>query len=172
MRNKKIFEQIPDDIDESWYHGALIGAMAERTEFELATSFKLAGDLLIESVIDKQSEAYELIYPIIFNYRHSIELYLKSLVKHDFKHDLSSLLLKLQAKTVEKYKQKLPDWFSNLIIEIDDFDKKGTTFRYSDQDVISFSTNEGGEFWVDLIRLKAKMENLETGFKWLKINER
>jgi hypothetical protein len=48
--------------------------------WDLAQAFKLTGDILVEQVISSKFKAYELIYPILFNYRHSLELYLKVFV--------------------------------------------------------------------------------------------
>lgn len=61
--------------------------------FELAESYRLAGDKLVGKALSEEIE-YELIYPILFTYRHSTELYLKSVLKKSKKtkhHKLGTL---------------------------------------------------------------------------------
>ena len=63
-----LFREPPDDLDESWRHGTLIGGMSEFGDtFALAESFKHAGDMLVDAALSND-EAYELICPIIYNY--------------------------------------------------------------------------------------------------------
>lgn len=70
-----IFQELPEDLDETWRHGSLVGGICDGAfdTFALADSYKLAGDTLVDAV-PSSAEAYELVFPIIYNYRHATEL--------------------------------------------------------------------------------------------------
>ncbi len=169
-----IFQEPPEELDETWRHGSLIGGICEGAfdTFSLADSYKLAGDMLVDAVPSK-AEAYELVYPIVFNYRHAVELYLKAILSSKGrkrkpkgqKHNLGSLLQKLQGLLTSEYRTDAPEWLKNLILTFNDFDPGSTTFRYGDSGVVSRSTGDGGEFWVDLPHLKRSMGWLAESFQ-------
>ena len=48
-----IFQEMPDDIDETWQHGILIGGMAMRDLPQVARAYKSAADKLVESALSK-----------------------------------------------------------------------------------------------------------------------
>lgn len=81
-----IFRELPEDIDESW-RGVVFGGEFKLSEiFETANSFKLAGDHLVD-IAHENYEEQELFQPALYNYRHSIELYLKAFYKAEEIHD-------------------------------------------------------------------------------------
>jgi hypothetical protein len=153
-----LFQELPDDLDESWRHGAVIGGMAELGDtFALAESYKLAGDTLVDAAISAD-EANELIYPVAYNYRHATELYLKATItrpKED--HDLTWLLQEFKKEVKAEFSATPPEWFENLILAFNDFDPNSTTFRYG-----GFVP---GEIWVDLIHMKTLMGWLARSFQ-------
>jgi hypothetical protein len=161
-----IFKNFYNEDDNSPYV-AMLGGMAQGgyTLWEIAHAYKVAGDLLIESVFSNKFEAYELIYPILYNYRHSIELHLKMFVLREsgYIHKLDKLL-----KLFEKYmnihhKISVPASFRKFILEIHDFDPHSTTFRYHGL-VKSRRTGDEGEFVISLTNLREKMDNIEISF--------
>jgi|JI102314A2RNA_FD_contig_51_1866598_length_1233_multi_1_in_0_out_0_1 hypothetical protein len=133
-----IFRNVTDDIEnlnpeETVYFGGLVDF---GNWYQLAKAYKLAGDLLVENSI-KNEMGYELICPIIFNYRHATELFLKSTLKmseDEMKEKIGHNLLKaasvFETKVREEFGEELPDWFKNVVRAFDDFDRKGETFRY------------------------------------------
>lgn len=162
-----LFQEPPDDLDDTWRHGALIGGMTSEAfdTFAIADSYKLAGDVLVEAV-PSRAEAYELLYPVMFNYRHAIELYLKAVLPAATKgHELRPLWEKLRVHLKHTYKVQAPMWFENLIFWLDDFDPESTTFRYSDTQVYSRSTRDGGEFWFDLPHARELMQLAAHSFQ-------
>jgi hypothetical protein len=52
--------------------------------FSIAESYKLAGDTLVDAALSN-GETYELAYPVIYNYRHATELYLKATIASEEK---------------------------------------------------------------------------------------
>lgn len=128
----QIFADVPDDLDETWTHAALFGGMVDlaHNDYSLALNFKHAGDVLVKFGL-KDMEAYELLYPVLFNYRHAIELYLKALVQPQKRnHDLGYLLECLKKLLKDHYTTEMPMWFQSLLSEFAEYDPRSTTFRY------------------------------------------
>jgi hypothetical protein len=154
-----LFQELPENLDEGWRHGAVISGMVEGGDtFSLAESYKLAGDKLVDAATSVD-EAYELSYPVIYNYRHAAELYLKATV-HPYRedHDLSWLLQEFKKVLKSEFNSTLPQWFENIILAFNDFDPDSTTFRYGG--FPSFS-----EIWVDLVHMRTLMGWLAESFQ-------
>jgi len=162
----KIFEDVPDTIDESWTHGALLGGMAHGaySQLAIADSYVRAGDTLVESVL-KGGDGYELAYPILFTYRHAIELYLKIVLRPSRRdHPLDDLLADFRSYVQTAFHQEVPAWFTAQVLEFHTFDPRSTLFRYEEAGAASQRLKAQGEFWVDLRALRQKMERLRQGF--------
>ena len=157
-----LFQEPPESLDETWRHGAIIGGMAEVGDaFTLAESYKLAGDMLVDAALSS-AEAYELTYPVIYNYRHATELYLKSAVHRRKKnHDLLWLLKECKSIIKSEFNTDLPEWFEHIVIAFHDFDPCSTTFRYGG---FGYVQNQG-EMWVDLVHMKTLMGWLAESFQ-------
>ena len=141
---RPIFQALPEDLDETWRHGSLVGGIVDGTfdTFTLADSYRLAGDMLVEAALSA-TEGYELIYPIIYNYRHATELYLKAVLSPANKnHNLNLLLQKLREFLTREYETVIPSWFENVVLTFDDFDSDSATFRYGDSAVFSRRTGD------------------------------
>ena len=162
-----IFQEPPEDLDETWRHGSLLGGIVDDTfdKFTLANSYKLAGDVLVDAALST-AEASELIYPIIYNYRHATELYLKAVLSStNREHGLSPLFQDLRDFLNRKHQTAIPSWFENVVVAFNDFDPDSTTFRYGDSGVFSRRTGDSGEFWVDLHHVKKLMGGLAESFR-------
>jgi hypothetical protein len=163
---RSIFQDVPDEIDESWTAGFLIGGMAVSNIQTIALSYKVAGDLLLQAALSSGT-AYEFSYPILFNYRHCIELYLKTILQpQKTNHDLKKLLEDLENYCLQNYSQKLPTWFKTVVLEFDEFDSRSTSFRY-EQVISSKSSGISNELWIDLHILQKVMDRLHKAFQWL-----
>ncbi len=157
-----LFQELPENLDESWRHGTVISGMSEIGDaFALAESYKLAGDMLVDAALSI-GETYELAYPVIYNYRHATELYLKATVVSEEKtHDLLWLLQEFKKLLKAEFDAALPEWFENIVLAFNDFDPDSTTFRYGG--FASFSRQ--GEVWVDLVHMKTLMGWLAESFQ-------
>lgn len=158
-----VFRELPEDIDETWRpRGSLVGGVAEITDtFVLAESYRLAGDILVNAA-SASDEVYEVIYPIIYNYRHATELYLKSIVPMRG-HDLTHLLTKAKELLQTEFSTSTPLWFDNLALAFNDFDPKSDSFRYADG---TYSNSD--EFWFDIYHTKIVMGWLAEGIQNVK----
>ncbi|MBF0457631.1 MAG: nucleotidyltransferase domain-containing protein [Nitrospirae bacterium] len=172
-----VFQDIPDSIDETWRHGALIGAMAElQTNIDIARAYKIAGDILVARNA-KEAEAYEFVYPLLFLYRHSIELYLKSLpLGGKYSHDITKLIPAFEEFVLNEYKQAVPPRVKSWMLEFAMMDPNSTTFRYihdrsePKHRLKNTEQLDKGEWWVDLNNLKSVMDYLSGIFEKIILN--
>ncbi len=99
-------------------------------------------------------EPYEIDYPIIFLYRHCVELYLKAILTTPPEtHDLNRLM-ELLEKQVGK---KVAAWVGGRVRDFHKIDQISDLFRYP-----------GGpwnELWIDLHQLKTVMDRLVEAFE-------
>lgn len=128
---------------KDWWMNACINWYHDPTELYII-GYKEAGDLLVESVANRRGMADSLIFPIVFLYRHYIELRLKSLL-HDgcrlldleYKQKSEHQLLKLWPKVRDILVELWPDddksqleAMDRLIMQFEQVDPRSTTFRY------------------------------------------
>jgi hypothetical protein len=138
-----IFQEPPCDLDETWTHGILIGGMTLGADVWLAQSFKYAADTLVAEALNSQA-AYNLASPILYNYRHAVELYLKIATGCEERtHDIGSLADLLTKGS----KRKLSRWAQLFFDQWRALDKSSTTFRYGER-------WPSDEIWVDLRQLR------------------
>lgn len=130
----------------------MIGGMVEKQNvLDLANSYKQAGDILVDIGINDENNK-ELIYPAIYNYRHSTELYLKAiLTKYKKTHKLKTLYSNFKILIKENYQEEIPIWFENIILVFDEFDPEGTYLRYGNG-----SYND--EIFINLAHIKLQMD--------------
>lgn len=151
-----VFQELPFNLDETHKYGVLFGGMTPRDILSFARSYKLAGDALVQVALES-GEPHEFTYPILYSYRHAIEIYLKAIVKPaKLNHNLATLVKQFN----QKYNRKLSRWAQNLLEQFHDIDEKSTTFRYGEK-----LPNE--EYWINLNQLRDVMEVLCKGFEEL-----
>ena len=56
---------MPDEIDDTWQHGVVIGGMASRNLSQVARAYKTAADELLKQALSRY-EPHEFDYPIFF----------------------------------------------------------------------------------------------------------
>ena len=107
-------------------------------------------------VNDNQVADYTVSSPILYLYRHSFELYLKSLIeanggKPGKEHDLAKLLAMAPC---------LPDWSRSRILELHAVDPRSTHLRYGDEN----GRFPGPEGWGEMNFLRDAMRALRAHF--------
>ena len=158
-----IFNEPPEDLDETWTHGALMGGMSGYSDESLAPAYFSAGAALIDHVLEGDERGQDFVCPILYLYRHGIELYLKVIVQPSVRnHGLGSLLEGFCRHVRERYKEDVPAWVTRPITELAKFDP-ASDFRYG-RSRSQRLANEG-EFWVDLKALKRTMALIEYAFR-------
>lgn len=128
---------------EDWWMNACLDWYHDPIELYIV-GYKEAGDSLVNSVADRSGTADSLIFPIVFLYRHYIELRLKSLLhdgnrlldiehKQKSEHQPSKLWSKVRDILVEPWPDGSKDdlvAFDSLINQFEQVDPRSTTFRY------------------------------------------
>jgi DNA-binding transcriptional MerR regulator len=157
-----IFQDVPNDIDETWNHGVLLSSMWVRPVIEVARAYKYAADKLVEEALSYQ-EPHHLDYPIFFNYRHSLELYLKIVLDDTQQakqvgHDLAALVRAVESK----FGKKMNEWAWSRLREFSEIDPSSDLFRYADRPV---RHPKFVEIWVDFCQLKAVMDRFCESFE-------
>ncbi|WP_166820087.1 MerR family transcriptional regulator [Thalassoroseus pseudoceratinae] len=149
-----IFQDMPGEIDETWRHGAVIGGMGCRDRRQVARAYKLAADELVQVALEKL-EPHELDFPILFLYRHTIELYLKAALENPPEHhDLGGLIRSLEAECGNQ----LAGWIKDRLWDFHEIDRMSDIFRYA-------SPGPPGELWIDFHQLQAVMNKLVEAFE-------
>lgn len=148
-----LFQDVPEEIDEDWRHGVLIGGMACRDLPQVARAYKTAADELLKQALS-QFEPHEIDYPIFFLYRHCIEVYLKAmLASPPLTHDLGNLIRLLE----EQVGAKISPWVKDRLWDFQRLDQHSDLFRYADLPAV-------GELWIDFHHLKLVMDRLTEAF--------
>jgi hypothetical protein len=150
--NTPIFQDVPEEIDDTWRHGVLIGGMAERNWHQVAQSYKRAADSLVAEAL-KSDEPEGFDYPIFYLFRHCLELYLKTMLGGVRGHDFARLIKDLEMK----YAKTLGGWIRDRLWDFHEIDEKSDMFRYP-EDV------SDGELWIDFYQLKYVMNRMTEAF--------
>jgi hypothetical protein len=147
----------PGEPDEL---GFMIGGMAHFDDpAELARAYKLAAD----SLIDYSDLTWQVAFPILYLYRHSLELYLKAIVRPVRRtHNLAVLLDQFVDYVKAHHDELVPSPFRRYVREMARFDPEAQSFRYTDAEP---SLRFGEEGWVELSHLRTVMNQLARGFE-------
>lgn len=149
-----VFQDMPDEIDETWRHGALIGGMECRDRQQVARAYKLAADELVTLALTKH-DPHELDFPILFLYRHTVELYLKAALENPPEHhDLGELIRLLEAECGNQ----LAEWIKDRLWDFHEIDRRSAIFRYADP-------GPPGELWIDFHQLQTVIGKLVEAFE-------
>lgn len=150
-RNTPILQEPPDDLDETWRHGILLNGGSVNEFLELARNYRQTAEAILDSAL-KSGEPREWGYPVLFAYRHTLELYLKIIgdIEEDT-HSLSGCVRLVEKHHGQKIGSPVREW----IMEFDSIDPVGTAFRYADDQKRTLSH---AEFWVDFAQLRYAME--------------
>ena len=157
-----LFMEPPENVDELWKRGVIYSGLASLVDMlTLARSYKLAGDRLIDTALENE-EAADLQFPIMFNYRHSVELYLKVITgKYKRSHNLISLYTELKKLLKSEFSSKLPKYLEHIILGFNEYDPGGTAFRYGD------GNSNSDEVFINFEHLKKLMSWLCEAFQKL-----
>ena len=145
--------------------GFMVGGKANLTFERIGQQFFDAAYLLSETIRNGEWEDRLLAYPILYLYRHSIEVLLKSALGTAAKtHDLDTLCGEFRAFIKAEFDADLPNWIISRLKELSEIDPSSTAFRYSQN--FDRTTKKdmpvNCEFHVDLVHLQSAMMALNT----------
>jgi hypothetical protein len=135
------------DSSDEWYYNAIIhhNTGSESTKWDAyAEGYRLAAETLSQKVFAEVSNRDTLIYPIIFLYRHYLELRFKEIIeqacflldehqKSTKHHDLNILwneTRRLISIIWEKPSKEALNQIDNLVSDLSNLDKFSEHFRY------------------------------------------
>ncbi|HVT17989.1 MAG TPA: hypothetical protein VHQ90_17660 [Thermoanaerobaculia bacterium] len=151
-----LLQEPPDDLDETWRHGIFLNGGGVDEYLELARSYKQSADALLDSAL-KSGEPRDWGYPVLFAYRHALELYLKIIGEiQEPIHSLEGCICRVEKRHRKKIGSPIREW----IIELDKIDPYGTAFRYADDKA---HTLKYAEYWVDFLQFKYAMSSVFEG---------
>lgn len=143
--------------------------------FRLLLGYKRAGDLLIANASTDRSDRFNVIFPALFNYRHYIELALKTLIETHgdyagvtlgtLNHGLPELWKIFQSVAAAFGSDCADDAFvavGSCIDEMARLDMRSTAFRYAAD--LKGQTQQLPES-IDLIRLHDVMNGIQNFFE-------
>ena len=128
---------------EDWWMNACLDWYHDPTELYIV-GYKEAADSLVDSIANRKGSADSLIFPIVFLYRHYVEIRLKSLLldgnrlldrehKQKSEHQLSKLWPKVRSILDELWPNEEGEdlkAMDSLIAQFEEVDPRSTTFRY------------------------------------------
>jgi hypothetical protein len=166
---RPVFEEPSESAERSdpWSgpKGFMIGGMSHPRLQDLGQQYFDAAYLLTEAIKRGDHEDYKLSNPVLFLYRHSIELFLKSyMVKAEKKHGLEKLAQNFTEYMKREYAADIPSWINARIKEVAAIDPTSTAFRYGvtyDRD-LKLDVRVPGETYVSLPHLQQAMLALNT----------
>jgi hypothetical protein len=151
-----LLQEPPDDLDETWRHGILLNGGGINEFLELARSYKQSADALLDSAL-KSREPRDWGYPVLFAYRHALELYLKIIGEvQEPIHSLERCMRHVEKRHRQRIGSPIREW----IIELDKIDPYGTAFRYADDEA---GTLRRAEYWIDFLLFKYAMSRVFHG---------
>lgn len=141
----------PDDLDETWRHGVLLSGEGRHEYLELARNYRhVAESLLREALAKNDLEGWA--YPVLFAYRHTLELYLKLIGEIDeITHSLKRCVDLVEKRHCKRLPPPIRDW----IVELEQIDPAGTAFRYADERTRS---QRYTEHWFDFVHFQFAMK--------------
>lgn len=130
-----------DDQREDGYsepHGFLIGGMIAVERVELADQYLKAADLLVASIRKKHVGDFEIAYPVLFLYRHALEVLIKHFIGREVNHHrLDALADDLVGFVRDHHGEDVPSWIVNRLREIARIDPTSEAFRYGEDRYMS-----------------------------------
>lgn len=146
-----ILQEPPDDLDETWRHGILLVGGGVDGYLSLARNYRESAEALLEAAV-KSGEPRDWGFPVLFAYRHTLELYLKIIGEiQNHTHSLKECVVLVE----KRHSERLPSRVRKWIIELDEIDPDGTAFRYVDEE--AGKALQYVEYWVDFLQFKFAM---------------
>jgi hypothetical protein len=125
-----------DDQREDGYsvpHGFLIGGLTAFERVELAEQYLKAANLLVEAIRKQQVGDFEIAYPVLFLYRHALEVLIKHCLGKDLNHHrLDALADELVRFVRDQHGEEVPSWIVSRLREIAQIDPTSQAFRYGE----------------------------------------
>jgi hypothetical protein len=159
-----LFCRSSDDLITS----GTVGSQRLLDDADLANEYYMAASLLVDAAVEKH-RVWMCVHPILYLYRHAIELELKGLVRPQKpNHDLDTLTNALIKNFSDAHNIDIAaGWVVKIIREFSAIDKRSTGFRYVKE--LGGERIHASEYEVDVKALKEKLEPLFLLFLTLRM---
>lgn len=115
-------------------HGFVFGGGFVPTKLEMAEQYLHAANILADTIKRQEQEDFRLANPVLFLYRHALELVMKALLRStSTHHKLDALAADLKTYVRTKYHQEVPSWITTRLDEIAALDPNSMAFRYGEE---------------------------------------
>lgn len=165
--HRPLFEEPTVEIErpDEWSEplGFLVGGAANQRYQHLGQQYFNAANHLVECIKHQDVADCEVANPVLYLYRHSIELFLKSIMKGAAKtHSLDTLAEEYRTFIKEQFDAVCPEWIISRMKELGAIDPNSTAFRYNMNYNKSTKSDSpvDGEFHVNLHHLQSAMTAL------------
>lgn len=160
--------------DDDWWHNACLNSFGDQW-YQYALGYKRAADILVTHISHNGTANLDtVIYPIVFNYRHYLELSMKIIIKDGFellevvesfpKHHKISKLWEMSRNIIEKVwenggvDEDIED-VEKYIMEFSRYDEGSFTFRYP-EDKKGNKNDRVGELRINIRHLFEVMQKI------------
>lgn len=146
-----LLQEPPDDLDETWRRGILFCGGGRHEYLELARNYRHVAESMLRSALEKD-DLNGSAYPVLFAYRHTLELYLKLIGEID---EVTHSLARCVHLVEKRHGKKLPSPIRDWILELEEIDPGGTAFRYADE---QSGSQHYAEQWFDFVHFQFAMK--------------
>ncbi len=167
--HRPLFEEPSAAIErpDQWSEplGFLVGGGANQRYQHLGQQYYNAAEQLVESIKHQDIADHDVANPVLYLYRHSIELFLKAIMLGAAKtHSLDTLADEYRDFIKDEFGSDCPEWIITRMKELGAIDPNSTAFRYNMTYNKQAKTDEPvpGEFHVNLHHLKSAMTALNV----------
>lgn len=113
--------------------GFLLGPMGVMSRDEMADQYFQAANLIVEKIRSREIADYEVAFPVLYLYRHSMELLLKAILGSNANHHrLNALADDLVKFTRKRAGEDVPQWITGRLKELARIDPTSEAFRYGE----------------------------------------
>ena len=148
-----LIQEPPDDLDETWRHGILLVGGGRYEYLELARNYRHVAETMLRTALEKD-EVDGWAYPVLFAYRHTLELYLKLIGEID---EITHSLGRCVQLVEQRRKVTLPPPIREWILQLEQIDPTGTSFRYAGEEA---GSSRYFEHWFDFRHFQFAMKRV------------
>ena len=148
-----LIQEPPDDLDETWRHGILLVRGGRYEYLELARNYRHVAETMLRTALEKD-EIVGWAYPVLFAYRHTLELYLKLIGEID---EITHSLGRCVQLVEQRRKVTLPPPIREWILQLEQIDPTGTSFRYAGEEA---GSSRYFEHWFDFRHFQFAMKRV------------
>lgn len=161
FRDPDAGDQREDGYSEPF--GFLLGPMGVIGRGDMADQYHRAANLIVGQIQERKVADFEIAYPVLFLYRHAMELMLKTILSSQANHHrLDALADDFVSFAKDKYGERVPQWITRRLKELAQIDPTSQAFRYGEDkyDPGKKPTAIPAETYVRVLELRDEMNRL------------